>query len=617
MNKLRFCLTSVIALSLLTACADNFDPDDPRLEGAQLVIIGSPAVTMRYDEIANLQVRYEDADGEGIASAPIDFEIVGEGNGSQLAALQTTTTSDGVAAVDLTSGSEDAEFVVNVTAPTGDPVQFTVAVSDTDAGSIVVDATYNGMRAFDRYDAFIFDVGTCGELNPNALPTAVRSAPSTTDIETTMDFAFAGVTTGANYVVGVSGRTGAGVAGFGCAEGIVVQSREETRVDIEIEDLLIGPDFTGVWDLDNRFDFAEGLPPTVRNAIDILDELTDDTVAEPDMEDFCFRPFDGSDPAYGRDPGAFFVDVVARQTCRWECASGENYDSCSELNHRTGDLRHLCDVGLSASSVTQSRFTGGCAAWDVAAEPAAGFINDQLNRFLPNWVFEWATFAGDLARAVNDARIASVLEINQPMAGSEFDLPMRHQLTAMTVLINNPISGMEETYTFNLRDAGVMNAEVVDMVTVNGNQLMIPEHQFTISFGRLVQYIYTEIFLNRILGYMSSADLLADNIDCMSIGMSLAGSVGILSATQYENACDSGIQAIGRVLDTQLAGLIDGDATMTIRGTADAADVDESTMQVGSLANGQWTGFWGERDMSMMMMMTDDLTGTFVGARRE
>lgn len=615
MRKIRFALTPVIGLALLlAACADNFDPDDPRLDGARLVIVGSPAITMQYDESAELRVRYEDADGEAIASAPIDYEIIGEPNGSQLAALQTTTDSNGEAAITLTSGSENADFFVEVSPPEGggDSVQFSVSVSDTDAGSIVVNMSYNGTREFTRFDAFIYDVGACTELNANSLPTAVRSARSETSI--TARPAFPGVAVGANYVVGVAARNDAGIAGFGCADGIIVRSREETEVDIEIEDLLIGPDFTGVWDLDNRFDFAEGLPPTVRNAIDILDELTDDNAP---MSDFCYRPLDGSDPSYGRDPGTFVVDLLARQTCRWECQSGEDFDTCSQLNHRTGDFSHSCTTGLGSSSVTQARFTGGCGAWDIVGEPASDFINDQLNRFVPNWIFEWATFAGDLARAINDARIASVLEINQPMAGSEFDLPMRHQLVSMTVLIHDPLDGgMERSFTFNLRDAGVSNTEVTDMVTVDGNTLMIPEHQFTISFGRLVQYIYVEIFLRQILGYMSSEEMLMDYIDCNQVAMDLRGFSTLLSEAQYRSACNSGITALGRVLDTQLAGIIDADATFNISGTAEAADIDESTMQVNTLTNGQWTGYWGESDMSMGMMMMSDLTGTFTGTRR-
>ncbi len=614
MRKIRFALTALLALGLLASCADDepFDPTDPRLDNAVLRIVGDATLNLRYNEAADLVVRYEDEAGEPIAGAPIAFEIITDGIASRLAALRADTDANGEASMTLTAGAEDEGFVVDVVPPVGDSVQFVVSVQDSEAGSIVVGMSYTGTRMFTRYDALIFDVASCAELNPNRLPTAVRTSASVGSI--TDRPAFAGVAPGANYVVGVTARSEGGVTGFGCADGVVVRAREETEVDITIEDLLVGPDFTGVWDLDNRFDFAEGLPPTVRNAIDILDELTDDQAPETD---FCFRPLDGTDPHWGRDPGAFFVDVVAGQTCRWECMASEMFGDCSELNHRTGDLEHLCQVGLSASTVTRSRFTGGCLAWDTAAEPAADFINDQLARFLPDWVFDWATFAGDLARAINNARIASVLEINQPMAGSEFDLPMRHQLTAMTVLIHNPrMGGMEQTFTFNLRDAGITSAEVSSSVTVDGNTLMIPEHQFTISFGRLVQYIYLEIFLRQILGYMSSAEMLMDNVDCAMIGQNLAMSVGILSAMQYENACDAGLQAVGRTLDTQIAGLIDGDATFTISGTATAADIDPETMRVDALEDGAWTGFWGERDMTMMMMMTENLTGTFTGARR-
>ena len=48
MNRIRLSLTLLMTTLALSACANEmpFDPMDPMLEGARLVIVGSPAVTV-------------------------------------------------------------------------------------------------------------------------------------------------------------------------------------------------------------------------------------------------------------------------------------------------------------------------------------------------------------------------------------------------------------------------------------------------------------------------------------------------------------------------------------------------------------------------------------------
>ena len=105
MDRARLLLVAVVATLVAAACGDEtFDPMDPRLEGARLEIVGSPAVNLRYGQTTELRVRYVDADGMPIANAPIGFDLPAVAGGSRLSALQTSTTSGGEAAVDLTAG---------------------------------------------------------------------------------------------------------------------------------------------------------------------------------------------------------------------------------------------------------------------------------------------------------------------------------------------------------------------------------------------------------------------------------------------------------------------------------------------------------------------------------
>lgn len=643
MDRARLLLVAVVATLVAAACGDEtFDPMDPRLEGARLEIVGSPAVNLRYGQTTELRVRYVDADGMPIANAPIGFDLPAVAGGSRLSALQTSTTSGGEAAVDLTAGDSDAMFQVQVTPPIGDDVFFDIAVSDTDLGTIVVSISYAGDRDLNRVDTFLYDGVSCSSLTDvSLLPTAIRMAPSASSVAAMP--AFAGVPVGNDYTVAVRAQTGGVNAAFGCRDGIVVQAREETAVNISLMDLEIPPDFAGVWDLDNRFDFGGALPGSVGTFVDVLDELTDDSSI--DGERFSDEDMDGVFPEYGQDPGAFITDVVMRQTCAWECprclpgtgpgtgspCTETSFDSC-EPDHRLGDISAIYLQNFSSWDPTSSspgaiaRFTGGCGGWEFAHVLVQEQINDTINRFLPDFVTNWALLAGDLARAINNAHITSILTINRPMAGAEFDLPMTHELQEMIVVVRDPTSeppGMMREFRFSLAGAGFRSLEATETLTVEGTTLTIPEHSFNLNWGELVLYIYREIILNEIFGYMDTGALLADLIDCTYVGnrvvegvcscdTEIPGDCGgcIISPSTARGYCMTGLSAAGSAIEGAIAGFLDSEGTLTIRGTAEAGMVNESNAQVGQLNMGVWAGSWGEGAMS------DNITGTFTGTPR-
>lgn len=630
MDRVRLLLVAVVATLVAAACGDEtFDPMDPRLEGARLEIVGSPAVNLRYGQTTELRVRYVDADGMPIANAPIGFDLPAVAGGSRLSALQTSTTSGGEAAVDLTAGDSDAMFQVQVTPPIGDDVFFDIAVSDTDLGTIVVSISYAGDRDLNRVDTFLYDGVSCSSLTDvSLLPTAIRMAPSASSVAAMP--AFAGVPVGNDYTVAVRAQTGGVNAAFGCRDGIVVQAREETAVNISLMDLEIPPDFAGVWDLDNRFDFGGTLPGSVETFIDALDELTDDDATDssgaPGSERFTDEDMDGVFPEYGVDPGAFITDVLMRQTCAWECMEGDSYSSCASTNHRLGDMSAIYLQDFTSWDPSSSgpgavaRFTGGCGAWEFAHTNVQVLINDQVARFVPEFVTNWLNLAGDLSRAINNAHILSVMTVNAPMAGAEFELPMSHELQQMIVVVRDPTSeppGMERTFTFALADAGFTSLDATERLTVEGNTLTIPEHSFTLNWGELVLYIYREIFLREIFGVGDTGELLGTWIDCSSVGRRLRIALddwlgpGVGpdegSLTSY---CTVGLGAAGSAIEGAIGSALDIDGVLTIEGTVDGADVDMTNARVGNLENGVWSGFWGEGAMER------NISGTFTGTPR-
>jgi len=452
---------AVLSVVALVGCGGgdlgggNFDPEDPRLETALLEVVPPSTFNLGYEEEADLEVFYHFDDGEPISGAPIEFQIEGPAADATLAGRVVDTGTDGHATMRLRAGLEDARFTVTATPPVGSPVMFLVAINDDNAGSIVVEMSYAGDQTFDEFTPYLFRGGDCASLDPEMLPMAERiGAPVGRLVDRP---GFAGVEVGTDWVVAVVASIAGDVAGFGCTVGVEVRRGEETPVPVTIIDVEQSLRFEGVYDLRNTFDFGAGLPESVDTALNILDELTDDQNIDGDATTMD----------WGQDPGAFVTDFIMRQTCHWECMAGENYDSCSEINHRLGDLRLLYTEDFTSWSGAQSRFFGGCGGWEVAALATQNFVNDQIGTYVPEIVLRFIDSAGDLARAVTMSQIQSVLTL-EPEADSM--IPMTHELVTMEVVLRD-LGGSSHTVVVNLADAGVMSRTATSAAMSSGGSV--------------------------------------------------------------------------------------------------------------------------------------------------
>lgn len=594
MNIFRFpLLASLLTMFCLVGCADDFDPGDPALDGARLEFVSEQTQTLQFGETANLEVRYVYSDGNPIPNAPLTYDISGQALDSSLSATGTTTSSSGQGNVDLRAGSSNVTFQVGVTPPRGERIIFTIAVSDTAAGSIVAEMNYGGERILNQFTAYLFRDQPCAGLDATTLPTAEVVAPSVSRL--THRPAFAGVAVGSNYSIAIRGENGAGLAAFGCTDNIEVMAQKETRVTVTLYDLF---GFDGVYELDNQLDFGGLLPGSVRSTVDILSELGDDQDIDcmSGMPDNC-----------GQDPGAFLLDFVMRQTCAWECAPGEDFDSCSETNHPTGDISAVYDPAWRTSFPSEPIVFGACGLWQDVHVEAQNYINNQVAMLLPGGVLGFVNSASDIAAAINNAQIQSVLELGAP--STDGMATMRHTLETMTVTLRD-LSGMPTTTIVDLREAGLSMLSADAMAAVEGTTLMIPAHSFGLNYGRLVQYIYRTVLLPT-LGYASTAEMLAAWVDCEAIADRIAMSVGtgLLSRDDYLMYCDLGIAAAGLALEASLPDVVGGEGTLTLMGSGEFV-VPSSGTTATAINPGMWMGSWGEG------MDSGSITGEFMGMRR-
>ncbi len=563
----------------------------------KLVFVANQSQTLQFGQAADLAIRYVDGNKSdaGIANAPIDYLIVGEAGGSKLGATRATTNGNGDASVTLTAGQQNTTFEVTVTPPTngGTPISFQVAVSDQPIGSIGVSMAYLGELTLEGLVPALHKGITCANVDPDNIPTPLMTtSPALATINDTT--AFVALNVANDYAVTVTGKVGPNIRAFGCVDGIGVVQSQETKVKVALADLDWPGPVLGTYDLTNQLDFGGTLPESVELAVDILDELTDDKA-----------PDGGCDMAnewYGEDPGAFVTDFLMRQTCHWECETGEDFDTCSQINHGWGDIGAVCQQNMTTWQGGQPRFWGGCGAWETVAPLVQNQINDLMKQYIPEGVLAFANMAGDLARAINKAKIYSQLNVQE---GSDTAQPMTHRLMEMEVLLHD-MDGVENVYKFNLADVGLTSLQTNANLSVDDIYVTIPEHEFKLSYGKLIQYIYLNGLLP-LFGYTSTADMIQDWVNCDAVGAWLHETITAISAQDLAQYCTMGITLAGDTLDSQISGFIKTEGTLKLAGTCTATDIDINNI-AHTLSDGKWLGQWGEDAGG-----AGNVSGTFTG----
>ncbi len=581
-----------------------YDPSDPvQQEQARLELVepspDDPVLVLGYEQTGRIRVRLTLEDGTPIEGAPVRFEVppAADLRGSRLAASEARTDEDGIAEMSVMSGTESASFAVQPTFRE-ERLTVTVAVSDVTKGRIRVSMRYDGTQPLELFAGTLYRGARCDELRPGSMPVPMQTAPRVGAV--TAPMVFVDLDPSDDYAVFVMAYLeGELFAAYGCADRIAVMERAETPVNVTLSDIDLPPRFEGVYDLSNRLDFGDALPGNAGAALRILAELYDDDALS-------------GDPAtdqWGQDPGAFVVDLAMRQTCAWRCLPSEDYGSCSNLDHAYGDLKLFYLQDFQRWNGAQARFFGGCGGWAVrwsgrtAAEHAQVWVNDQIADLIPESARRFAATASDLARALTDARITSVLTLTPGHARST--IPFRHELLRMEVDVRD-LGGETRYINFALRDAGLSSVLATGTATADGTRLNLPTHEFRLHYGRLLSYIWKEML--RLYGYASTAELIASWIDCDAVAASLAARVDLITEDQFRNACNAGIAAAGRFVENRIAE-VGGTTSIYLQGSAIGTDISTDEI-VQRLVMGEWSGMWGEEGG------TGEISGTFDGMRR-
>jgi hypothetical protein len=572
-----------------------------------LAAVTGTTVNLPVGQKADLAVRLSNCRGDTPSGQTATFVIKGTANGSTLSASSAQTDAGGVAKIQITGGQTAATFQVEATVDGATPtVVFQINVTAKPLGNIDVTIAYAvppGMYAkqFTAFQANLYSNQACANFDPFNLPAAQQQSAVVTSLADTMHLT--NLVEDAFTVV-LTGKSSADILAWGCSAGVSVTGGQTKSITVTLTDLPVV--YSGAYDLNNQFDLTGAMPPSVASVISILSEIGDD------HDLYNYNNANGTSQ-YGLDPAAFLLDFVYRQFCHWECKSGEDFDTCSQINHPQGDISALYMHDF-ASWNDKPLFWGLCGALQLPV----GTINDevftwvnqqlqtQINNAVPKQVAALIQLISDVASVFKKMSIQSTLTLG----GASHTSPgYTHELKTLTLTVHD-LNGIQLTKVVKLSDAGLTNLSYTGTATNQDDVLQIPKHTFQLSFGKLLLYLWNNVVLST-LGYTSTANMFAAFLDCTAVGNWLYQQIGstlpIFPASTYKGFCDLGLQVAGAFVDNAIQTSTSTTATMEIQGSCSAGTPLGAGRLALKLVNGTWTGTLKEGTWSK------PITGTFTG----
>ncbi len=248
------------------------------------------------NSVVELKVRYQDGEGARLSDRPIRWTIIGNSAGSALEVSQSNTDTQGVAAVSITSQSEEATFEVEATAGDDDqvaPIRFTVSVESKQFASYSVRDNYDGVRDYARNEikVSLYEAPeSCAEFNPLAPGTAEQSQKRVPDAQGfPMNFTFTNLRNGTRYIAvstafAVEDGQDRVIGSWGCNDERPEITNGVNPPPLEVDLLDVLPDVTGTWNINSRFNLGEALPQNIRQIVDpILNLFLDPTGYLPEL----------------------------------------------------------------------------------------------------------------------------------------------------------------------------------------------------------------------------------------------------------------------------------------------------------------------------------------------
>lgn len=460
-------------------------------------------------------------------------------------------------------------------------------------GRLSVSLTYEGKVGVNKFTAYLLDDMECEavlEAGPGAASHA--SEPTSSLADSLVIEAIPGKTIRSVLVV-AEVTSGLGPVVEGCTRDVAIEPGDNS-VTVALVD---GPVFVdGTYLIDSQMALTDPMPPTVGGIVELMAEMSDD--------DDLYNE-DPSNGQYGKDPAAFFLDLVFRQFCCWEAQGpGATWDSCrdQEEQHPFGDLSAIYIHDFTTWEGAQPIQAGLCGALGKSVTPGLqALLTDLLESNLPGIATLLANIPADLDNAFRHMRLKSELTLAN---GTTSSVAFTHRLVSVKVDLHD-MEGVLHEQDIDLAAAGLTKLVQTGKATPDDLVLNIGPHPFELETGKLMVHIWSTGLLP-LLGWESTEAMLASFIDCAALALEAEDFVpdlGLLDAEDYEGFCQDGLEEAAKALEDLLADFAASDTTLIFEGSCQAGELNEKGGAT-KLVQGTWQGSWAEGDE----------TGPFPGA---
>ncbi len=498
--------------------------------------------------------------GEVMPEQMVSFAVLeDESVDARLSVANSRTDDTGLAAVNLTAGTEPGTVIVRVASPCAASVDIEVDVLDLPIGDLRVNFNYPYSEILElspvRAEAYLPDTLRCRDFRPGFIPTgAIREGEAASpggSVE------FNALMEDEEYTIIAVGFGPYGErAAQGCVDRVTI--REATVVDVQVDMFLLPLNPVGTYDVISHWDFRDAIAdsgPVGEMIVQILDIF--------------------EDPGHGILD--FVLDLVA--------------DAVGGIISGTIDL-FLDMTGLD----------------DVAADAITDLIDSSP--FLSD-VF---TIGRDLRSIIAELEVISTLEIGK--LGSDYEVFGIDNWLGLAVYwrLNCEEGAPADCGRIPLEidnaDLGLLRGEWTGRV-IGYNRLDIDRHPVDFAYGRLILFVLDYMVIPVMVGDCSLDDVFGGGgcdhpvtledlmfriFNCEGIGNAIAGDGDSLCALgacvsddDIEGYCEDFVSFVFGSLFTGLVNALSFDAVLDMRGQCTMVNNDPD-LDVDLLSDGEYVG---------------------------
>jgi hypothetical protein len=230
----------------------------------------------------------------------------------------------------------------------------------------------------------------------------------------------------------------------------------------------------------------------------------------------------------------------------------------------------------------------------------SGYLNDRLLSVAPQFVLTMRDVGNKFGQVARNFGTIETIEINA--AG---------QATKVVQGVQFTIDQVELPFMFKdymMTDVTVMNVPV--MLEPTG-RLSIGEHKVGLTYGKLMRLALDEVVLPMIdPTAVTLTDLLKKSVNCQAVGQYIYEALDIGTASTFQAACTSGLQAAGGAVYSLINKVDDNAFELSINGIARGIDKNHDG-KMDEIQTGAWTGTLGFASQTPVPLAR----GTFVGTK--